>query len=182
MKIFLYSSFVFSCHLFLISFASVSSILFLSFIEPISAWNVPLVSLIFLKRSLAFPILLVFSLSLYWSLRKAFVSLLAVLWKSAFKWVYLSFSPLLVASLLFSVIYKASSDSCFTFLHFFFLGMVVPCLLHNVTNLCPLFFRPSIRSNPLTLSLPPYNCMGMLDPTKKRYPRSKGKGEAPARW
>ena len=30
----------------------------LSFIEPIFAWNVPLVSLIFLKRSLVFPILL----------------------------------------------------------------------------------------------------------------------------
>ena len=39
-------------------FASVRSIPFLSFIEPIVAWNVPLVSLIFLKRSLVFPILL----------------------------------------------------------------------------------------------------------------------------
>ena len=36
----------------------VRSIPFLSFIEPIFAWNVPLVSLIFLKRSLVFPILL----------------------------------------------------------------------------------------------------------------------------
>ena len=54
---FLYSSFVYSCH-FLISSASVRSIPFLSFIEPIFAWNVPLVSLIFLKRSLVFPILL----------------------------------------------------------------------------------------------------------------------------
>ena len=40
---------MYSCHLFLISSASVRSILFLSFIEPIFAWNVPLVSLIFLK-------------------------------------------------------------------------------------------------------------------------------------
>ena len=55
---FLYSSSVYSCHLFLISSASVRSIPFLSFIEPIFAWNVPLVSLIFLKRSLVFPILL----------------------------------------------------------------------------------------------------------------------------
>ena len=54
---FLYSSSVYSCHLFLISYASVRSRPFLSFIEPISAWNVPLVSLIFLKRSLVFPIL-----------------------------------------------------------------------------------------------------------------------------
>ena len=39
------------------------SIPFLSFIEPIFAWNVPLVSLIFLKRSLVFPILLFSSVS-----------------------------------------------------------------------------------------------------------------------
>ena len=55
---FLYSYSVYSCHLFLISSASVRSIPFLSFIEAIFAWNVPLVSLIFLKRSLVFPILL----------------------------------------------------------------------------------------------------------------------------
>ena len=48
---FLYSSTVYSCHLFLISSASFRSIPFLSFIEPIFAWNVPLESLIFLKRS-----------------------------------------------------------------------------------------------------------------------------------
>ena len=41
----------------LIYSASVRSIPFLSFIEPINAWNVPFVSLIFLKRSLVFPIL-----------------------------------------------------------------------------------------------------------------------------
>ena len=57
-KIFFYSSSVYSCHLFLISSASVRSILFLSFIVPIFAWNVSLVSLIFLKRSLVFHILL----------------------------------------------------------------------------------------------------------------------------
>ena len=54
---FWYSSSVYSCHL-LISSASVRSMPFLSFIEPIFAWNVPLVSLIFLKSSLVFPILL----------------------------------------------------------------------------------------------------------------------------
>ena len=62
---FLYSSSVYSCHLFLISCASVRSIPFLSFIEPIFAWNVLFVSLIFLKRSLVFPILLFSSLSLH---------------------------------------------------------------------------------------------------------------------
>ena len=38
---------------------------------PIFARNVPLVSIIFLKRSLVFPILLLSSISLHWSLRKA---------------------------------------------------------------------------------------------------------------
>ena len=84
---FLYSSSVYSCHLFLISFASLRSIPFLSFIVALFAWNVLLISLIFLKRSLVFPILLFSSISSYWSLRKAFLSLLAVLWNSAFKWV-----------------------------------------------------------------------------------------------
>ena len=70
-------------------FCFVRSIPFLPFIMPIFAWNIPLVPLIFLKRSLVFPILLFSCISLHWSLRKAFLSLLAVLWNSAFKWVYL---------------------------------------------------------------------------------------------
>ena len=89
---FLYSFSLYSYHLFLISSASVRSIPFLSFIEPIFAWNVPLVSLIFLKRSLAFPILLFSSISLHWSLRKAFLSLLAILWNSALLGVSFPFS------------------------------------------------------------------------------------------
>ena len=59
------------------------------------------VFLIFLKRSLVFPILLFSFISL---LRQALLSLLATLWNSSFRWVYLSFSPLLLASLLFSAI------------------------------------------------------------------------------
>ena len=41
---------------------------------PFFAWNVPLISLIFLKRSLVFPILLFFSISLHCSLEKVFLS------------------------------------------------------------------------------------------------------------
>ena len=63
------------------------------------------------------------------SLRKSFLSLFAVFWNSAFKWVYLSFSSLPFASLLFAAIYKASSNNHFAFLHFFFLGMaLIPAL------------------------------------------------------
>ena len=86
------SSSVYSCYLFLISSASVRSLPFLSFIVPIFPWNIPLVSLIFLKRSLVFLVLLFSSIYLQWSLRKTFLSLLAVPSNSAFRWVYLSFS------------------------------------------------------------------------------------------
>ena len=68
---------------------------------------------------------IVSSISLHRSLRKAFLSLLAILWNSAFKWVYLSFSPMPLASILFTAICKASSDKHFAFLHFFFLGKVL---------------------------------------------------------
>ena len=55
LRSFLHSSSVYSCHLFLISSASVRSILFLSFIVHISAWKFSLIALIFLKRYLVFP-------------------------------------------------------------------------------------------------------------------------------
>ena len=80
----------------------------------------------------------------------------------AFKWVYLSFSPLLFTSLLFTAICKASSDRHFACLHLFFLGMVlipVSCTMS----------RTSIHSSSGTLSdliswiylsLLLYNCKG----------------------
>ena len=69
---FLCSSFVYSYHLVERFSASVRSIQLVSFILPIFGWNIPLVSLIFLKRSLVFSILLFSAISLYWSLKKAF--------------------------------------------------------------------------------------------------------------
>ena len=82
-------------------------------------------------------------------------------WTSAFKWVYLSFSPLLFASHLFTAICKASSDSHFAFFNFFFLGMVlfpVSCTMswtsiHSSSG--TLFFRSSPLNLFLTLL---YNC------------------------
>ena len=71
---FLYSSSVYSCHLFLIFSASVRSLPFLSFIVLILGWNVPLIPSIFLKRSLVFPILLFSYTSLHCSFKKAFLS------------------------------------------------------------------------------------------------------------
>ena len=146
---FLYSSSVYSCHLFLTSSASVRSIPFLSFIVPIFAWNVPLVS----------PILL-FSFFFALITKEGFlISLLAILWK------YLSFSPLLFTSLLFTGICKASSDSHFAFLHFFFLGMVlIPdsyttpwASVHSSSGTLSSDLFPWIY-----LSLPLYNCRGLI--------------------
>ena len=135
---FLYSSSISYCHLFLVSSASVRSISFLSFIELIFAWNSHLVSLIFLKRILVFPILLFSSISLHWSVRKSFLSLLAILWNSTFKWVYLSFSPLHLVFLLFSSICKAFFRQPFCLFAFLFLvDGLDHCLLYNVMNLCP---------------------------------------------
>ena len=112
---FLYSSSVYSCH-FLISSASVRSIPFLSFIVPIFAWKFPFCISNFVKAisSLSHSIVFLYVFALITG--KAFLSLLAILRHSVFKWVYLSFSPLPLASLLFSAICKPFSDNRFAFL------------------------------------------------------------------
>ena len=78
------------------------------------------VSPAFSMSSLIFPILLLSSISLHCSVKKIFLSLLSILWNSAFRWVYLYFSLLPFNSLLFSALCKASSDN-----HFFLWGMVL---------------------------------------------------------
>ena len=83
------------------------------------------------------------------------LSLLVILWNSAYKWVCLSFSPLFFTSLLFTAICKASSESHFAFLHFFFLWMfllpgsciVSPASIHSSSGTL------SVRYSPLTLFL-----------------------------
>ena len=97
MKTFLCNSYVDACHLFLILLllgpyhfcpSSCSSL------HEMFPWCI-----IFLMRSLVFPILLFSSISLHWPPRKAFLTFLAILWNSAFKWVYLSFSLLFFSQL-----------------------------------------------------------------------------------
>ena len=164
LRSFLCSSTVYSCYLFLIFSASIRSILFMSFIVPIFALNVPLVFLIFLKRSLVFPILLFSSISLHWSLREAFLSLLAILWNSVFRWIYLSFSPLPVTSLLFSAICKASSDNHFAFLHFFlswgWSWPLPPVQCHEPPSIVLQARCLSDLISWVCLSLPLYSCKG----------------------
>jgi len=145
---------MYCCQLLLIISASIRSLLFFFFIVPIFAWNVPLIliSPIFLMRSLVFPILLFPSFSLHCSF-KAFLSLLVILWNSAFSWVFLSLSLLPFASLLSSAICKASSDTYFAFFNFFYFGMIL------VTTSCTILWTSihyssgtlSTRSNPLNL-------------------------------
>ena len=70
-----------------------------------------------------------------------------------FRWAYLSFSPLPLASLLFSAICKGFSDNHFAFLQLFFLGMVlIPafCTMSH-TSVHSSSGTLSIRSNPLNL-------------------------------
>ena len=85
-------------------------------------------SLIFLKRSLVFPILLFSSIYLNCSFKKAFLFLLVILWNSSFSWVYLSLSPSPFTSLLSLAVCKPS--------------------LCSVTQLCPTLFYPMQCSLP----------------------------------
>ena len=102
---------------------STRSLSFMCFIVPIFGQSVPLIFPMFLKRALVFPLLLFSSSFTHYSLKKAFLSLHAVLWNPAFSWIHLSLSPLLFASLLSLAICKASSDNHFAFLLFFFFGV-----------------------------------------------------------
>ena len=84
-------------------------------------------------RSLVFSILLFSCISLCCSLKKAFLSLLAILWNSAFGWYIFPFS-LCLSLLFFSQLFVRPLQ---TILPFFFLGMalMIP-FLYNFTNLC----------------------------------------------
>ena len=128
---------VHSCHFFLISSASVKPIPFLSFIEPIFAWNVPLVSVIFLKRS-----------SLFHSV--VFLYFFALITEEGFlisSCYSLELCIQMLISFLFSCAFHFSSfhnylnglpSQPFCFLAFLFhVDALDPCLLYNVKNLHP---------------------------------------------
>ena len=76
LRLFWYSSSVYSCHLFVISYTSVRSLPFLSFIMSVLAWNIPLLAPIFLKRYLVFLILLFSSICVVHLERLSYLSLL----------------------------------------------------------------------------------------------------------
>ena len=100
-------------------------LLFLSFIVPILAWNISLISLFSWKRSLVFPILFFSSISLHWSLRKAFFISPCYSLELCIQMGISFLFSFPFTSHLFTVICKASSGNYFVFLPFFFLGMVL---------------------------------------------------------
>ena len=150
----LYSSSVYSCYLLLISSASVRSTQFLFFIVPVFARNVPLVSLIFLKRSLVFPILLISSISLHWSLVKAFY-LSLLFFRTLHPDAYIFPFLLCLSLLLFSQVFvRPPKTTILPFCNSFswrWSFSLPPVQCHKPPFIGGTFFRHSIRSNPLSL-------------------------------
>ena len=150
---FLYSYSVYSCHLFLIPSSSVRWIPLLSFIVPIVAWNVSLVSLIFWRDLWSF---LFYRFPLFLCIdhlgRLSYLSFLFFGALDSDGYIF-PFSFAFHFSSFLSYICKASSDNQFAFLHFFFLGMVLittscTMLQTSVHSSSGILF---IRSNPLNL-------------------------------
>ena len=144
---------MYSFHLFLSPSVSTRSQPLMSFIVPIFGQNVLLILPIFLKRSLVFPLLFFSSSFIHCSLIKVFLSLCAILRKSAFGWMYLSPSPLLFVSHLSLAICKASSDNHFAFLFVFLFKMVLFAASHTLlqTSIHSSSGMLFISSNPLNL-------------------------------
>ena len=78
----------------------------------------------FLKEISSFSHSIVF-FCLYCSIRKAVFSHLAILWNSAFKWVYFSSSPLPFTSLLSQLFLRLPQTTILPFFNFLFLWMVL---------------------------------------------------------
>ena len=144
---YLYSSSVYSCHLFLLSSASLRSFLLLSFMVPIFAW---IVSLLSWKDLLNFPTLLFslylfaliisedFLISLCYSLELCIQIGVSFLFSFAFSFS----SQLFVRPPQTTILPFCISFSWDGFDH---------CPLYSVMNLHPQFFRYSVRSNPLNV-------------------------------
>ena len=121
---FFHSFFVYSCHLFLISSASVRSMPFLSFIVPIFTWKYSLGISNFLEEisSLYHSVIFLYFFALI--TEEGFLIYPCYSLEPCIQMIYLSFCPFPVTSFLFSTICKALSDNHFALLHSFFLGMV----------------------------------------------------------
>jgi len=151
MKIVLYSFSVYSCHLFLISSASVrfKPFFFLYCTHLCMKCSFGISN--FLEESLSHSIV--------------FLYFFALITEEGFliSPCYLSFSPLPLASLLFSAICKASSDSHFAFLDLFFLGCSWSLPLVQCHEPLPIVLQALCLSDLIPwiyMSLLLYNCKG----------------------
>ena len=118
---FLYSSSVYSCHLFLISSASVRSIAFLSSIESIFACSLGISNFLEEISSLSYSIVFLYFFTFVHLKRLSYLSMLFL--ELCIQMGVSFLSPLPFASL-FSAIHKTSSDNHFPFFIYFFGGMV----------------------------------------------------------
>ena len=129
-----FHSSAYSCHLFLISSASVRSLTIFVFYCVLPCMKCCLDISNFLEE--IFPIPLFSSMPLHCTFQKGFLSLVAILWDSAFSWVCLSSSPFPFTSLLSSVICKNFFRQPLCLLPFLFPGNGFGHhLLYNVMNL-----------------------------------------------
>ena len=158
---FWYSLSVYFCHLFLIASASLRYIIFLSFVVLIFAWNFPLVSLIFLKRSPSFPF---YCFPLFICIdHRGRLSYLSLLFFGTLNSDRYIFPFLLCLQLIFfSPLFVRPTQATMLPFSFLFLGMVL------ITASCTMLWT-SIHSFSITLSdlitwiyssVPLYNCKG----------------------
>ena len=150
MKIFFVQFFCVSWHLFLVSSASFRSIPFLSFIEPIFVWNVPLVSNF--PQEISSFLFYCFPLFLCPDHcgRLSYLSLLFFGTRHSDGYIFPTF--LCLSLLFYSQLFVRPPQTTVLPFCIFFLGDGLDhCLLYNVMILHPYFFRHSITSNPLNL-------------------------------
>ena len=83
-------------------------------------WDINSIKHYISLRSLVFPILLLSSISLPWLLRKAFLSLLAILWNSSFRCLYLSFFFFCFSLIFFSQLFVKPAQTTILFFYISF--------------------------------------------------------------
>ena len=123
LRSFLYSSSVYSCHLFVLSSACyVHTVSVLYCVHLCMKLSLDISNFLEEISSLSHSIVFLYFFSLI--SEEGFLISPCYSVELCIQWVYHFLSPLLFASLLFTDICKASSDSHLTFLNLFFLGMV----------------------------------------------------------
>ena len=143
---------MYSCHHLLISSASVRPIPFLSFYCAHLCMKCSLGISNFLEEisSLSHSIVFLYFFAMIIE-EDFFLSLLPILCNSALRCLYLSFSPLLFTSLLFTAIYKASSDNHFAFFAFIFLRDGFDHHSYTMSQTSVHSSSSTFESNPLNL-------------------------------